>query len=446
MSAAVAVGRVAVLAAVLGGASGASAQEEPGGLSPAVAPSLIGPWLEPGLELPEGTQSARVMRGDEPILRQAAGGAPRVGSAHRNVLLPVFAAVRGPGCRAAWLRVGPRAWTCADHVELSTARPIPASLKTIVDAPDGLPYAYYFVGPDGSFGYRDARLVDVGTPAMQLEPGFAVAIVETRWIDSQRYGRSGNELWIPMRDLGPVHAASFEGSEIPPGAKPGTAAPFAWVFSRTATPIFAGPSRARPTSRTLPQFTRVDVLEEHAGPLAVQSSFVRIAEGQWLDAKDVRRATFEPPPTEVQVAAGERWIDVDLSTQTLVAWEGDRPVFATLISSGKGKQGTANATPRGVHRIWVKLLSSNMDNLEDENANRWYRMENVPWVQYFDKGVGLHGAFWHRSFGNVRSHGCVNLAPLDAQRLFHFTEPRLPAGWTAVLPAGGVQGNLVRVR
>lgn len=436
-----AVGRLAVLAAILGGASAASAQ-----VDPLAEPSLVGPWLEPGLELPEGTRSARIMRGDEPILRQAAGGAPRVGSAHRNVLLPVFAAVRGPGCRNAWLRVGPRAWTCADHVELSTSRPIPASLKTIVDAPDGLPYAYYFVGPDGSFGYRDAHLVDVGTPTMQLEPGFAVAIVEMRWIDGERYGRSGNELWIPMRDLGPVRAATFEGSEIPPGATPGTAAPFAWVFSRTPTPIFGGPSRARPTGTTLPQFTRVDVLEEREGAFAGQSRFVRFAEGQWVDARDLRRATFEPPPTEVQVAAGERWIDVDLATQTLVAWEGDRPVFATLISSGKGKQGTANATPKGVHRIWVKLLSSNMDNLEDENANRWYRMENVPWVQYFSKGVGLHGAFWHRSFGNVRSHGCVNLTPLDAQRLFHFTEPRLPAGWTAVLPAGGVQGNLVRVR
>ena len=48
---------------------------------------------------------------------------------------------------------------------------------------------------------------------------------------------------------------------------------------------------------------------------------------------------------------------------------------------------------------------------EDENAARYYRMETVPYVQYFSKGVGLHGAFWHRSFGQVRSHGCVNALP-----------------------------------
>jgi len=130
----------------------------------------------------------------------------------------------------------------------------------------------------------------------------------------------------------------------------------------------------------------------------------------------------------------------------LIAYEGDQPVYATLVSTGKGKQGAYNATPKGVHRIWVKLASSNMDNLEDENANRYYRMENVPYVQFFEKGVGLHGAYWHRSFGNVRSHGCVNLAPLDAQRLFWFTSPRLPAGWTAVLPSDRESGSVVRVR
>ena len=109
---------------------------------------------------------------------------------------------------------------------------------------------------------------------------------------------------------------------------------------------------------------------------------------------------------------------------------------ATLVSSGRGRQGTYNATPIGTYRVWAKLTSSNMDNLEDENANRYYRMETVPWVQFFSKGVALHGAFWHHSFGHVRSHGCVNLAPRDAEKIFYMTNPRIPAGWTAVLPSG----------
>jgi len=126
------------------------------------------------------------------------------------------------------------------------------------------------------------------------------------------------------------------------------------------------------------------------------------------------------------VRPDEAWIDVELASQTLVAYQGDHPVFATLVSTGRGAQGTELATPIGTHRIWVKLRSTNMDNLEDEDAEHDYAIEDVPYVQFFAKGVGLHGAFWHRSFGHPRSHGCVNLAPLDAARLFGFTSPRCP--------------------
>ena len=89
---------------------------------------------------------------------------------------------------------------------------------------------------------------------------------------------------------------------------------------------------------------------------------------------------------------------------------------------------------------------TNVANLEEEDAGRYYRMEEVPWVQYFSKGFGLHGAFWHRGFGHVRSHGCINLAPMDAERLFQWTSPHLPAGWTAALPSPYERGTLVRVR
>ncbi|HOU92686.1 MAG TPA: L,D-transpeptidase [Polyangiaceae bacterium] len=146
------------------------------------------------------------------------------------------------------------------------------------------------------------------------------------------------------------------------------------------------------------------------------------------------------------VGPAERWIDVDRGQQVLTAYEGDRPVFATLVSTGRGPDGTQESTPSGLHRIWIKLLSSDMDNLEDDGASHLYAIQDVPWVMYFDRGYGLHGTFWHRSFGRVRSHGCVNLAPLDARRLFDWTGPRLPAGWSAVLPTAYDRGTLVHVR
>jgi hypothetical protein len=65
---------------------------------------------------------------------------------------------------------------------------------------------------------------------------------------------------------------------------------------------------------------------------------------------------------------------------------------------------------------------------------------------FFDKAVALHGAFWHRDFGHVHSHGCVNLPPIDARWVFDFTSPHLPAAWSAVFPTQLERGTLVRVR
>jgi lipoprotein-anchoring transpeptidase ErfK/SrfK len=160
------------------------------------------------------------------------------------------------------------------------------------------------------------------------------------------------------------------------------------------------------------------------------------------------------PPPEAS-GEGERWIDVELATQTLVAYEGSKPIFATLVSTGTGRQGTDTATRKGTFRIWVKLLSSTMDNLESPDkpqeataasSGARYSMEDVPYVQFFDKAIAIHGVFWHDDFGKVRSHGCVNVAPRDAARLFALTSPHLTAGLSAVLPARIEQGTVVRVR
>jgi lipoprotein-anchoring transpeptidase ErfK/SrfK len=264
-----------------------------------------------------------------------------------------------------------------------------------------------------------------------------VAIAAERSLDGGHYGQTGHGLWVPMRDLGPARPFTFRGEEIKEAR--GDRIPVAWVVADRAR-VYAKPGGAALTSRTLVRFEVVQVLDRS------DERFLRIGDGAWVSAKDVRHPTLSDPPAEVDAEAGERWIDVDLETQTLVAYEGRRPVFGTLVSTGKGKPGTPMGTPRGVSRVWVKLLSTDMDNLEDENASRYYRMENVPWVQFFSKGVGLHGAFWHRSFGQVRSHGCVNLAPLDAERLFWWTAPHVPAGWTAALPTAHEGGTVIRVR
>lgn len=377
-----------------------------------------------------------ITREDEPLLTEPRPDAPRRGSGHEGARLPLFGAQSGPGCAGRWLLVGPQAWACSSYLEVTDLPPQNA-WEQPPERSDGLPFRYFFVGREGSAAYRSLQLAEEAEPVQELQPGFGVALIDERSKGGEGYGLTHHMQWVPMRDLIPVRPFLFKGEELEGGVLD-----VAWVLN-DKSPVFSRPdglSRAKTTPYKM-RFERVKVLEE-AGRQGAQ--YLRIGEGEWLRAKDVRRPTLAAPPAEV--GQRERWIDVELATQTLVAYEGTRPVFATLVSTGKGRQGSATATPKGVHRIWVKLRSSTMSNLDDENAASNYAIEDVPYVQFFHKGVALHGAFWHRAFGHVRSHGCVNLAPLDAQRLFSFTGPHLPVGWTAALPTEFERGTVIRVR
>jgi hypothetical protein len=72
-----------------------------------------------------------------------------------------------------------------------------------------------------------------------------------------------------------------------------------------------------------------------------------------------------------------------------------------------------------------------------------YSIEDVPYVMYFEGSYALHGAFWHRNYGVRMSHGCINLAPLDAKYLFFFTDPPVRAGWHGAWATSASKGSRV---
>lgn len=109
------------------------------------------------------------------------------------------------------------------------------------------------------------------------------------------------------------------------------------------------------------------------------------------------------------VANDERWIEVNLTTQTLTAYAGAMPIQTFIVSTGTWQYPTVT----GEYRIYVKYPAADM-------AGPGYYLPSVPSVMYFYEGYGLHGTYWHNNFGTPMSHGCVNLRTDEAAWLFEW--------------------------
>jgi len=129
------------------------------------------------------------------------------------------------------------------------------------------------------------------------------------------------------------------------------------------------------------------------------------------------------PPAEV--GEGDRWIDVDLTQQVLVAYEWKQARYVSLVSTGRSRTPSPELsylTPKGLHRIRGKHL------------------------MYFRGAYAFHSAFWHDRFGRPRSHGCINLAPRDAKWLYNWAGPDLPETWHGGSATEDNPGTWVYVR
>jgi hypothetical protein len=103
----------------------------------------------------------------------------------------------------------------------------------------------------------------------------------------------------------------------------------------------------------------------------------------------------------------EHWIEINLSTQRLIAWEGDRSVYAVIVSTGQA----ATPTPTGVFSIYTTYDVTRMQGAD-------YDVPDVPYAMFYDGNYAIHGAYWHNNFGVPVSHGCTNVAVNHAGWLY----------------------------
>ncbi|MEM9691644.1 MAG: L,D-transpeptidase [Myxococcota bacterium] len=165
-----------------------------------------------------------------------------------------------------------------------------------------------------------------------------------------------------------------------------------------------------------------------------------------VDGTTVARQSHAIPPQIKEMKEGRRtWIDISVLRGFLVAYEYDKPVYATLVSPGRGgvpRHGVdpieTASTPVGRFRITSKFLSATMVS----NASKDIVHDQVMYTQNFTGPYALHGAYWHDDWGEKKSGGCVNLSPVDARRIFKWTEPQIPAGWHGVQLVTGYDNAL----
>lgn len=276
-------------------------------------------------------------------------------------------------------------------------------------ARDRLPAHYVLVGPGGARAFSaPPRSFEGQGPAsdgVALPAGFGFVVTDRRVTADGPYVRLGPTGWVAARHVVTVRPSTFAGFTVPPGR----ALDAAWVVVAQAI-IRATPD---PTGRaivTRPFHTRLTL----SGPC--RDGWCPLPVG-WLAARDVAVPLRRSRPAGAGPA--DRWLDVDLDAQTLVAYQGDLPVFATLVSTGVGQGDSPFATPTGTFTVSRKAELVRMDNLEHTGVVPY--SYDVPLAQYFSPGKALHAALWHDRFGRPTSHGCVNLSAADAAWLFTFT-------------------------
>ena len=273
------------------------------------------------------------------------------------------------------------------------------------------------------------------TGRAMVKSGFA--FVSSFESEGRRFGLTVDLDILPLDRLERVEPSEFQGLALDDE----TTLPVVFVRSKGAQ-LFEGD----PTSTGLRPQRPLRFRE--AVPIsgrAVRSAGVKYLEvkgGGWIrDEYLVRVDPVKKLPG--WATPGRTWIEVSILEQSLVAYEGAKPVYVTLVSTGAdglGDPKETHSTIRGQFLIHTKHTTTTMsgDEVGDE-----FDLREVPYVQYFTEGYAFHAAYWHDSFGKPRSHGCINLSPIDARWLFSWTDPPVPEGWHGALSLH--HGTLVHV-
>ncbi len=337
---------------------------------------------------------------------------------------------RNEHCGGTWYQVASRGYICTTWGFRDSPQAAREGLAPNVNAM--LPFSYAAVTNREAYRFEqmpsESELENLESGrqlpglATQLNGDYFIAIESSEDGPGGSYHRTIDGRYVSAGATEPIEGSPLFGEYNPEGLN----LPLAFVHAPDGTALLDGETLEEIGSAA--KYARFEISGERD---TEQGELVNATvDGQTISVarENVRIARLRAPHGDIR--SGRRWVHVDLDQQVLVAYEGTTPVFATLIASGK----EGYDTPAGVFRVRHKYISITMSG--EDPVEGIYDVAEVPWTQYYHGSYALHGAYWHDAFGNVRSHGCTNIAPTDARFLFRWTTPQVPEGWHGVRDEG----------
>lgn len=311
----------------------------------------------------------------------------------------------------------------------------------------------YFVGMDFSMSGKEPPELLPFSPLLREERKFiyggsTVAYVREFDYEGRSYFLTWDQAIVPKDRVKPYPKSMFHGLVLGRDAN----LPLAFFRQKPRSKWKRGDDgKLVQTDQTWPRHGWVELTGERI--VQEGKKFVETKEPgiyALVDEAQIIEAVKEAPWLGSKDPDKQKWVDVRVLEGTLVAYEGLRPVYATMIAPGRGGipyEGIdpikTASTPTGLFRVDGKFRTATMVSSTDSNLVH----SEVNWVMNFHGPHALHGAYWHDGWGEKKSGGCVNLAPIDAKWVFDWTDPPVPEGWYGLkaIPEFG-RSTVVRVR
>ena len=151
-----------------------------------------------------------------------------------------------------------------------------------------------------------------------------------------------------------------------------------------------------------------------------------LAEGKDATTEAVFSMTGYGSSSSVTDDIGDFYVEVSISKQHVWCVKDGKTVVSADVVTGNVKEG--NGTPEGVFSLMCKQSPSTLEGRNNDGSS--YKTPVKYWMPFY-AGCGFHDAKWRDSFGGSiylrnGSHGCVNMPPAKAAKLYSYVEAGMP--------------------